>query len=46
MAQAFRDDLPDGQNGKFLRTGLDRQLTDLPVGHLDPVSIKPAAQIN
>jgi hypothetical protein len=27
-----RDDLPDGLSGIFLREGLDRILSDLPVG--------------
>jgi hypothetical protein len=39
MARACRDDLPDGQSGKFLVGGLDRQNTDLPVGQISPEQV-------
>ena len=32
MARAGSADLPDGESGIFLRKGLDRKISDLPVG--------------
>jgi hypothetical protein len=41
MAQAFTDDLPDGQSEIFFSRGLDRHSADLPVGQISR-SISPA----
>jgi hypothetical protein len=47
MGRACRDDLPDGESGIFLREGLDRKFSDLPVGpisrHARPVRDEIAA---
>ena len=47
MGRACRDDLPDGESGIFLRKGLDRKFSDLPVGpisrHARPVRDEIAA---